>query len=78
MLVDLLDAAYHLQGYQAGGLEVKLALALLKQVLQARPKQIHYYDVKLVLRVRFVRSNVVELWHVRYSKGHNKFAKSQK
>ena len=70
VLVDLLDSADHLESDQAGGLQVELALGLLKQVLQARPKQIHYYYVELVLRVGFVGSNVVQLWHISYFNGH--------
>lgn len=66
VLVQLFNSTDHLEGYQAGRFEVELALALLKQVLQARPEQVHDYDVELILGVCLIRSDVVELRHVRY------------
>jgi len=59
--MDLLNSFDHLLSHQAASLEVKLALALGEEVLETGPQHVHDHDVELVLLVRFVRTDIVQL-----------------
>eukprot|EP00356_Strombidium_inclinatum_P017092 CAMPEP_0170483394 /NCGR_PEP_ID=MMETSP0208-20121228/3081_1 /TAXON_ID=197538 /ORGANISM="Strombidium inclinatum, Strain S3" /LENGTH=135 /DNA_ID=CAMNT_0010756411 /DNA_START=602 /DNA_END=1009 /DNA_ORIENTATION=+ len=59
--VHFLQALHQLLGHQAARLQVELAFALREQVLQTGPEHVHDHNVELVLLVRFVRADIVQL-----------------
>lgn len=57
--VDTLYQPYHLNGDHASSAQIKLVLAVLKEVLQALTQQVHDHNMKLITTSLLVCSNVV-------------------
>lgn len=60
LLVHFLDSFDHLLGNKAARLEVELALALHKEVLETWTEHIHHHHVELVLFVCLVCPDVIK------------------
>ena len=66
-LMNLFNSFDHLLCNQATSFKVEFPFALHKEVLKTWPKHIHNHDMELILFIRFIGSDIIELWNVCFS-----------
>lgn len=69
--VDTFYQPDHLDGGHASRAQIKLVLAVLKEVLHALSEQVHDHNMKLITTRLLVCSNVIQLWYIRYKKEYS-------
>ena len=60
--VDCFDSLNHLNTCQTHRLQIKPSFAFLKQIFQTWPQKIHNHDVKMVVFVTLISSNIDGMW----------------